>query len=212
MNPADRHHLSITLATLQKQISQMRDAFDMLGITFCSQCGKPHHRSRPRGSFMYLRQQDGDGLVPVCMDDPEELSCFFAAIDTKYETIEGGTAKAIWVDLNGAIARWILDSGAYAKHHPMHGTATELMCGLSSVTTEDLAFSLLYWRNAKFGGVIAGETGRDLLRMCGWNPTDEEYLAVVARCNEYAKEHGHKDQARHFSAVASMTSNRRRTA
>ena len=185
----------------------IRAAFDLLGIVFCAQCGRPHRAHGGERSFLYLRRADGDdGLLAVCVDQPEALACLLKILHRTEDQVEGPPVKVAYRDLPGSIARWILDAGAYARSSPMHGAVTDcLMTGDAGINTEDLAFSLLYWRKAKFGGVVAGESNRKLLQLCGWEPTDAEYARVIERCRTYAEEHGHHDQRRHFAAVRTLT-------
>lgn len=188
---------------LRNQARHMTDALEMLGITFCSHCGKPHNKRYSEGgpaAFMYMRRDGEDGLQTVCMDDPAEALCFFSMLRRKVEDIDG-IKPVQYVDLEGSVARWVLEAGAHQKAHPMHGLIESLMAGESNLDNELFAEKLLYWRNAKFGGVLAGETNRGLLEMCGWYPTDAEYADIIGRCRKHAEKHGHADQVKHFAAV-----------
>lgn len=204
MGKLNQHQREI--AALEGTIRNMREAFGLLGVEFCAHCGKPHKVNYGPNAFPdYIRLQRVDEDEPslICMDDPAEARCFLAWINKKVEHVDG-VRPAEFVDLEGSFARWVLSAHAYARNHPMHGFVESVMAGESRLDTDLFAEKLLYWRNAKFGGVVAGETNRDLIRMCGWDIDDEDFARILNRCRDYAAQHGHRDQLRHFRAVTNL--------
>jgi hypothetical protein len=197
------------LHKLQNKIARQEESLLQLGIGFCGHCGKPHKLSAPghRVTYMTLSPKDADRASPliVCMDDYSNAHCFFQMINKKEEDEEGQLRQVKYNDLSGSVARWALNAQVYARSHKMHGFLQQIMCdGFGDVDYQEFAMKLLYWRNAKFGGIVAGETNRQLLRMCGWEPTNEEFQSVIDHCKVYAAAHGHADQLKHFSRITTM--------
>lgn len=160
----------------------------MLGITFCANCGKPHITNTKKFTYLNLRREAHGDSIPVCMDDPVAARCFLQMVNKQEATTAQGRPRYVeYYKLPFSLAMWILESGAYSPSHPMNGFVQQVMTGTATITTEDLGFELLYWRVIAINGVVAGETGQDLLRMCGWATTEDEYLEMFERCRVYAQ-------------------------
>lgn len=171
-----------------RRLQHIETALEMLGITFCANCGKPHFWSTKKFTYINLRREARGDSIPVCMDDPVAARCFLQMVNTQEATAAQGRPHYVeYYKLPFSLAMWILESGAYSSSHPMNGFVQQVMTGTATITTEDLGFELLYWRVVALNGVIAGETGQDLLRMCGWEATQDEYLELFERCRVYAQ-------------------------
>lgn len=161
------------------QIKALREAVELLGIRFCAHCGKPHVDGQH--TCIALERPDGAGPVHVCME-PTAGKCFFATVNA--------ATPVTYKNLYLSIAQWVMRAQAYAHGHPINGVIQEFITGLDDDALHAFAVELLLARGWRVGGVTGGETGRDLLRMCGWIPADAEFDGLLATCRGRAA--GHK--------------------
>ena len=206
------NQLDLRLSRLENTVRQQGRALEMLGIVMCTFCGKPHHgralHQVPGSSFLYLRRKETDAseapgaLLPVCMDDPVAARCFLAMINKTEVDATGKAVRVEYANPARSLAMWVLESRSYLSTAPYSGFVQSVMAGESMIESQEFAFELAYWRPAGFGGVLAGESVRDLMRICGWNMDDAEHASLIARCRSYAIAHVHATQVKHFSAPA----------
>lgn len=198
----DNKHL-LRILVLENQVRQYRTALELLGLVFCDHCGKPHRSSSSGDASTFINltieNETGHTSLHICMDDPTSARCFLATINKKMEDIDGKLKPVKFHNLEGAFAKWILESGSYQRNAPYHGFVQSVMAGESRLEPEELAFQLAYWRNAPYSKLIAGETIRDLISMCGWCMNDEEHEKLIQRCREIAKTRGHTSQVKYFT-------------
>ena len=188
----------VTLSRIKNELRNQRTAIQMLGITFCAHCGKPHHTSLDTYVSLQRKTDNGNASVPVCLDQPSNMNCLIAALRYVEEQVDGPDVPHVYDELAKTLATWILNIGAYEKTHPMNGVVQEMITGMRGVEGEDLAFQLMWWRNAPYCTFPAVRSYRDLIDACGWSLMDDEYRSLLNRCMQQAVTKNCKGQVADF--------------